>query len=523
MKKINYLTILAFTAFSMVGCYADKGSYNTDSWTDIASIEGMTVPGTENASFLTLSEDEPLKINPTIRLRPGVDESKFTYDWVLGSDTISSGKSLDWIAQRTPTMEFNAYKEAYFWLAIKNTATGEAWRYFLRDSKQTMLKVKITPATTPNIGTFVYTKADGSVEWGSVKGGDKLTPVNFTMLYTELFARYNPARRIMGPVAGASDDGYQLVIYTNTAPDYGTIIQSTESSVSVMGLFGGLVSDEVFQGAPDGTVNALNFYSGMMQEALVGDGLYLAPATSPNQVILPKSTPTQAGVAQVMGANPYTDVMHFSVMRTMQNELYYYTFDSSRGYRRMPLVDQVGATIKADRIVGVFHQPTFVKKSIKMFVVAKQGAAYTLYTFTLEQVASGSDKIAYADKLDVTSWAGGITDQTLWMTNAIEVPLNYLYIVKDNTLWRTSYESLVAPQAIKIFADPIVWASVVVSKARITSKVNENEVYLSVFTYNQAAGVSKMHTLNAQSDALTVFSSPETEIPGKVYQYLPRY
>ena len=92
MKTFKYLTVILAAALAATGCYDDEGSYYTGSWTEIAAVEGMSIPGTETAYFLNLVEDETLSINPTVRFNPGADTSQFAYHWVMGGDTIASGR-----------------------------------------------------------------------------------------------------------------------------------------------------------------------------------------------------------------------------------------------------------------------------------------------------------------------------------------------------------------------------------------------------------------------------------------------
>ena len=95
MKILKYLTVILAAALAATGCYDDKGSYYTGSWTSIAAVEGMSIPGFETKANIELIEDETLSINPTVRFNPGVDASQFTYDWIMGGDTIASGLKLD--------------------------------------------------------------------------------------------------------------------------------------------------------------------------------------------------------------------------------------------------------------------------------------------------------------------------------------------------------------------------------------------------------------------------------------------
>ncbi len=424
MKTFKYLTVILAAALAATGCYDDEGSYYTGSWTEIAAVEGMSIPGTETAYFLNLVEDETLSINPTVRFNPGADTSQFAYHWVMGGDTIASGLKLDWTVTRTAKMEFNDSGETSFWLAIDNRESGENWLYYLQNESGTILRVKISQTITPKIGVFVYEKEDGTVEWGSVKGTNASTPEAFTTLYTDLYARYNAPREIGGSVTGATFTGLKLIVYTDHAPDYGVIVETSESDSYPMGFHVGSISNEVFQGTPDGKIEGQGFYKGCMQEILIGSSLFIAPSNEEYQVILPGAEPSQDNVAQIMGANPYGNRMHFSIQRMTSGELWYYRYDSNRGYLRQILPDESGdAALKADRIIGVFRQPTFIDKQIKMFVAVKSGAAYQLYTYTYEQKTSGSDIITCVGKKDMTSWAGGMSDDCKMFTNGVEVPL----------------------------------------------------------------------------------------------------
>ena len=520
MKTIKYLLMASAAFLMMTGCYEDKGSYNTGSWTSIVSVEGVEIPGSSTAYNMDLQEEELLTINPKITYKEGVDESKVTYHWVFGSDTIGEGKNLDWQVVRTEQMEFGSDGYAYFWLAINNTATGEIWRYFLRGASDVMLKFRIVSTATPRIGVMVYQKPDNTLEWASVKGQDPAAPQNFTTVLTDLYTHYNTTRTLSGEFVSMSNRQGKMVIYTNTAPDYGVLITTSQSdSYYPLGFYRGTVADEIFQGAPDGNVVSQSVVSDMGEE-LVNNSLYIGRGASSGSsyiAVLPHSTPTQAGVAQTMGANPYSN-LHFSIQLTTSGELYYYKYDDSYGYRRTALPDESGATLTADRIIGVFHQPTFVEKQIKMFVVARTGSVYTLYSYTMEPMASGNDVITYTGKKDVTAWAGGLTDETTWFTNAIEVPLNYLYIVKGKDVWRTSYESLADPVVVRSFPDEITYATVATGYLIQSSS---DEYYTAIFTYNETSQTSKMYVVDAQSSELADFSEVETAIPGKVLQYAP--
>ncbi len=519
MKIFGYLTVILTAALAATGCYEDKGSYFTGSWSAIAAVEGMNVPGTESKVNIELVEDETLRINPAVRFNPGADASQFTYDWIMGGDTISSSLKLDWTVTRTEKMEFNGQGRAPFWLAINNTETGETWRYYLLNESNDILMVTISQTITPKIGVFVYEKEDGTVEWGSVKGFNAATPEAFTTLYTDLFTRYNTTRTLEGSVAGATFNDKQLSVYTDHAPDYGAMVQTSESGDYPLGIYMHSIADEVFLGAPEGKIADQTFYKGFMQEVLVGSSLFVAPSSVDYQVILPGAEPTQKDVAQIMGAKPYTNQMYFSVQRMTSGELHYYRYDASRGYLRQPLPDGNGATLKADRIIGVCRQPTFIDKQLKMFIAVKSGAAYRLYTYTYEQKTSGPDDIAYVGHKDITAWTGGMSDDCTMFTNAVEVPLNYLYIAKGSDLWRTSYESQAAPQVAKRFPAPITAVEVIVTAPNAISE-KTRELYTAVFTYDANSKTSKMWVLDALTDDLKAYSEVETVIPGKVVRYL---
>lgn len=519
MKIFKYLTVTLAAALAATGCYNDKGSYYTGSWTDIAAVEGMSIPGIGTSYYLNLVEEETLSLNPTVRFNPGADASAFTYDWVMGNDTIASGLKLDWTVMRTSKMEFNDSGQTSFWLAINNPKSGENWRYYLQNETGNVLRVTITQTMSPKIGVFVYEKEDGSVEWGSVKGSNPATPEAFTTLYTDIFAHYNAPTKMEGSIVGTAFSGSQLIVYTDQAPDFGALIQTAESGTNPLGISVGTVGDLVFDGMPEGVIKEQSFYKGRMQELLIGNSLFIDSDDNIYQMILSGAKATQDNVEQIMGANPYANRMHFSVQRLTSGELWYYRYDKNRGYLRQILPDENGGTLKADRIIGVFRQPTFIDKQIKMFVAVKSGAAYQLYTYTYEQKTSGQDMITYVGKKDISGWTGGMSDDCTMFTNGVEVPLNYLYIAKGSDLWRTSYESLADPQVAKSFPAPITAAEVIVNDpANISGSTKE--LYTAVFTYDAGAKTSKMYVLDARTDDLKAYSEVETAIPGKVVRYL---
>ena len=140
-----------------------------------------------------------------------------------------------------------------------------------------------------------------------------------------------PRARSGGSATGATFTGSKLIVYTDHAPDYGVIVETSESDSYPMGFHVGSISNEVFQGTPDGKIEGQGFYKGCMQEILIGSSLFIAPSNEEYQVILPGAEPSQDNVAQIMGANPYGNRMHFSIQRMTSGELWYYRYDSNGG------------------------------------------------------------------------------------------------------------------------------------------------------------------------------------------------
>ena len=518
MKMRKYMTLLLAGAFVATGCYEDKGSYFSGMWSQIEAIEGMTIPGTEELYMLDLVEEQPLTLNPVVRFKPGVDASDFSFHWVMGGDTIASGLKLDWIVERTNKMVFNSNNETSFWLAIDNAASGESWCYYLQNNTGTILKVKIVQAITPKIGVFLYEMQDGSVEWGSVKGSNPATPDAFTSLYTGIFERYNAPARIEGSVCGITYTSSNLIVYTDCSPAYGAIVQTSESGSYPLGFMMGTVGDLIFDGEPDGAINGQSFYPGAMQELLIGNSLFIQSADEPYQMVLPGSDPTDPDVAQIMGATPYMGLMHFSVLRRTSGEICYYRYNENQGYICQPLpADKDGSTLTADRIIGVFRQPSTVEKVLNMYVAVMNGGVCQLYSYTYQQSNGEQDEIAFTEKRDISDWADGMTAECRMFTNCIEVPLNYLYIVKGNDLWRTSYASQEAPQKVRSFPAPITVAEVICDSPR--QPASAKELYTALFTYDEGTDISKMYVLDATSEDVAILSEVETEIPGKVVAY----
>ncbi len=517
MKMHKYLMALLMVASLATGCYQDKGSYFTGMWSGIDAIEGMTLPGIEDLYTLELVEEQTFTLDPKVRFKPGFDATDYSFHWIMGGDTIASGLKLDWVVERTNKMVFNSNKETDFWLAIDSRTSGESWCYYLRNAFGSVLKVKIVQAVTPKIGVFLYEKQDGSIEWGSVKGSNPATPEAFTSLYTELFDRYNAPEKIEGSVRGVTYTGSDLIVYTDRSPAYGAIIETSESGTYPLGYLQGTVSDLVFDGDPEGAINGQSYYPGSMQELLVGSSLYITSTSEPYQMILSGFDPTDTDVAQIMGAAPYMNLMHFSILRRTSGEICYYRYNENQGYICQSLPDEDGSPLSADRIVGVCRQPSQVEKALKLFVAVMKGESCLLYTYTYEQSSGTADPITYSSKRDISTWAGGMTADCRMFTNSVEMPLNYLYIAKDKDLWRTSYESQADPQIVRSFPAPITAVEVINANPRTSS--GAEELYTALFTCDQTAGTSKMYLLDATSDDVAIFSEVETEIPGKVVCY----
>lgn len=522
MKSIKYLIVMAVIALSISSCYKDKGSYNTDEWTVIESVTLDT--GIDGDYIISLLEGDQWQIYPEVVLKSGIDEADMEYFWILGGDTIGSEKNLDWTVVRTADMVIGD-NGADFWFDIRYTKTGENWKFFPTSSYGYARMVTIVATREPKVGVMMYSKADGQIEWGSIMGSDPKVPTAFTTIFTDMYNFYNEGRTITGDYVGAAISS-TLYVYTNEGPDYGALIQavSDDDALYPLGSYSGTPAEEVYTGTPDADVKSMNVYSSYMQDLLIGDNLYVTSASNSSyQVVFPGSTPTQEGVVQVMGAKPYFNLMYFAAQLTTDSEVYYYNYSDSRGYDRVALLDADNQVVTADQIVGVFRQPSFIEKQVKIFVVVESAGSYYLYAYT-QNVQSGnvSDIITFVSKTDVTSWAGGITDSSIWTTNVVEVSYNGLYIANGTGIWRTSYEALETPTLIKSFDNPIVSMDVIPS-ATSGGSDDSYEVYTAVFTYDDSADESEMFVLDFKTETLDELTTMENTIPGKVLQYLPKY
>ena len=519
MKKYIFITLALIIS---VSCYKDEGSYYNGDWTEIVSVENLTPEEFKDLYTVTLVEDEMLKINPQITFKKGINPDDYTYNWVMGGDTISRTSELNWSVIRSSSMHASYDGRFSLWLALESRLSGESWKLFLQNNNKTQIAFEISQSATPQIATFVYEKSDSSLEWGSIAGVSTTKPSDYSKLNVDMFERYNSTRKIKGTVVNAVSAGSSLIIYTNEAPDYGAMIQTSEKGIRPLGAYISTVAEQVYQGSPAGEVNGQNFYDENLQELLIGEDLYVAPTpSSPFQVIFPGDEPSLSDVSQTMGANPYLNSMHFSVLRKTNGELNYYTFNTAYALKNFPLLDEKGETLKADKIVGVLRQPTAISKKIKFFLVVRQATGYNLYTYYLEQFENGNADITYHSKKDVSTWAGGLNDDSQWMTNALEVPGNYMYIIQGANVYRTSYESQEEPIKVKSYNGEITYAAVVPNTTKMVGPVLEK--YMVLFVYDADSASSTMHIINAQEATMPELSQPETPIPGKVVKYLPKY
>lgn len=528
MKTLKYIFVVCLVSLMLGSCYEDKGSYNNKDWTDIVSVSGVQFVGSSYGR-VTILEGDVLTMNPEIKFKEGVDPADFEYHWLMGGDTIAEGKNLAWTI--TPTNIQVLSGEAYFWLAIHNKKTGEAWKHYAVDISGTysyMVKVKISPTAMPFIGVIIYEKSDQTLEWASVKGANKNRPQDFSTIFTEMYKRYNPDRVIKGPFAGAALDIPQLFIYTNDPDSYGVGVQTNSGATYPFGMHIGTMKDVSFMGtAPAQPVKAKNTYYGNLQEIMVGTELFLLNhdgTNYPYQIINPNQAGTQSDVAQIMASLPYLRNCPVNLQRRTNGEIYHYSFSVQTGYKYVALPDGNSGTLTADQIVGVFREPTDVTSDAarKMWVIVRQGTVYNMYVYTIQHFSGNPSQILFIEKRDVSAWAGGATGNMIWFTTVCPIGWNYAYIAKGKDLWRYSFEDLGTPPVIvRSFPDEIVWVNPV-SDAMLISGV-ASELYGAIFTYNQSSDNSTMYVVNLRSENVDDISTISDKIPGKVLRYLPYY
>lgn len=519
MKITKYIILLLCVAFAAVGCYKDKGEYSTASWTSIVSVENMTIDGYEGGLY-SFIEGDVISCSPTINFKSGVDESKILYRWVLGGDTISRSKELNWTVIYNPKIDPDRLQ--YLYLIIDNRATGEVWQQTFMDKSST-IGVKIIPARLPKVGVFVYEKADNTIEYGTVRGTSESKPQDYNTIYTDLYSYYNPSMVVPAPLAASTINGSMLFCHTNIAPDNGAIVSTSSTAGSkTLGQYMGSIAQQVFLGEPlKGDIKSVNTYLSGAKEMLVGTNLYVA--TSTNDAYIPvglNTVPTKSDVEQIMTVNPDNNVLIFGIYRTTAGDIIYYP--PAKMSKCTPLMDENGAALKADEIVGVFRQPKLQPTDkTKLFVATRKGAQYLLYEYNLTPYSSSSsaDDAVFSSKTDVTAWAGGMNSSATWFTNSMEVPMNYIYIANGNKLWRTGSMTLAEPTAVKTFDDPISTISVVAPKLGSPTA----EMYTAVFTYNAVRGESKLQFLDLRDEVIITYSEIETPIKGKVVKYIPVY
>ena len=527
MKTIKY-SLCVFILFwvGLSGCYEDKGSYDYEDWTGILSVSGVKIPGSSYGS-VTISEGDTLKINPEIQFKEGVNPDDFGYYWVMGGDTIGTGRTLVWEITPTNVAVNSNDKTIYFWLAISNRKTGESWKYYATDrsgDNSYMVKVKIVPTAMPLIGAIVYEKPDGSLEWGSVKGSNPATPANFKTILTDMYERYNPGKKITGLCIGATLTKDQLCVYTSSAPDYGVMVQTSSSGTYPFGNFMGSIRNNTFMSDPANQVVQKNYCYNDIQEILVGEELFLSSATSsyPYQMIDPNGKGNISGVAQVARALPYTRHLSVNVHRMTNGDIWFYTWHEQLGsYRRVALEDGAGNVLKLDKIVGLFREPTFVMsdaQTLKFFLVGKTGSNYRLLVYTVRLYSNGNDVVTYVKEKDVSSWAGGVNDQVMWFTTVTPVGWNYAYLAKGHDLWRFGYEALEEPQVVKNFEHDIVCVQAGLDNTAIRDA--SQDYYTAVFTYDPDSHTSRMYAVDIRTEEVKVLSPEMTVIPGKVLEYL---
>lgn len=528
MKQTYYELFFLLLSLTVVwvSCADDEGSYDYKDWSDIVSVEGVSIPGSNGYGKVTILEGDLLEITPSVTFKEGVDPSDFSYLWVMGGDTISQTLTLSWVISPVNVNLFDG--EAYFWLEIKNNKTGETWKHYPVDksgSSNYMVMVTISRTARPQIGAIVYEKSDGTIEWGSIKGARPDTPQDFKEIFTEMYSRYNPGKILTGPFVGASLDASQLAIYTQHAPDYGSFIQTAYDEIYPFGNFMGSVRDLTFLSDPTETVKSKKYYTNGMQEILIGNKLFLFAASStsaPYQLIDPSWNGMENDVAQTMGATPLNRILHINVMRKNNNEVYYYNYSETKGYRKELLKDETGNPLQLDMVTGVFREPSAsqVYTSLRFYVVGRIGNEYKMYVYRYNNLSETSYSIDFDRVVDVTNWGDGVNDETQWFTTSLPVPSggNYAFFIQGKKLWRYSYEALANPVVVKTFNHDAVLAN---SIAESSLPVKGYDYYTIIFTYDASSDKSTLYTLDVSQENVVEESVCLDAIPGKVEAYLP--
>lgn len=522
-KNIYRISLMALLAMLFISsCYKDKGEYFTSNWGSIDSISKLELPGAGS-----VFEGDQLVLDPHITYGEKVVQSDFDYYWIVGNDTISTQKKLDWTVDAVSGMSSEG--EAFIYLVITSKDNGEEWIVYPSGNVNQPLTLKINLADAPQIGTIVYEKNDGTIEWASIKGTKqdfKDKSYSKLSLRTELYKKYNSAP-LEGKVLSATNNDKDLIIYTDNNFDYGRFIRIVESKNSTpyypFGKSHSTVNEEILSFAPAGgkyNLSSVNYFYSIFQTALLNNQFYITQASGeyPYIKLDPAGTGVVEDVTQVAFPVPATSSGgFFGLIRFNDNavKMFKYTAAGIFSLASGPL-----KSIDIDDITGLFCQApiTNTYTTMGVFVVGKKGDNYKLYHYTVSSNATNTNT-TFKSEIDITSW---VDNNSIWFGTPSGTSgsiLNPAFFTKGNALYRLNYNGFGAgPIKVSTFDAPVVDAIPVSSLYRDVDI--PNSLYTMILTYDEAKGTSSCYLLDVHSgEVLTSFIG---EIPGKAKKYLPR-
>lgn len=515
-----YITLLV-VALGATSCYKDKGEYFTGKWSSIKSVTKLELPGGG-----VVFEGDRLAINPVVEYAEGYGPADFDFSWIIGTDTVARQLDLDWTVGVVSGM--NTSGEAFVLLSIRNKRNGEVWSVYPPGNVNQPLSLRINLADAPQIGAIVYEKADGTVEWASIKGTKqdfKDKSLGQISLRTELLQKYNPSVKIRGKVISALMNDKDLVVYTDDVNDKGMLVRVTEAKNSVpyypFGKAFGTVSEEIFSSdiVTSSSLKSVDHFYGIFQSALINDNFFITQASAEYPYIMldPSKAGVIEGVSQVSYPVPATSTGgFFGLIRYNNNAVRMFKYTPAGAFY---LATGALASMDLEEITGVFSQApvTNTYTTMNFFVAGKKGSSSYLYNYTVSSSASNVSA-TYKSKMDITSL---VDDNTIWFgtpSGTSSSILNPAFFTRQNQLYRINYSALAAqPVLTNTFDAPVTFA-LPVSAAYNLADI-PNSLYTLVLTYNENTNTSSCYLLDVHSGQTLV--SFVGEIPGKAIKYIP--
>lgn len=494
MKKIFYFIIIAII-LTQTACLDDKDSFATRDFEHIMSVNGLQ-PASGKSHILYMGDY--LQLKPDIVYSADSHTDDYVYRWIIGRDTVSREKELNWLITRP--QHYEDQKTIPGVLIIRNVVNGLEFRE--------TFSMEIYSNLSPTY-IAVYETTNG-IDWLSLQG----KPEAFTRLSQGMNAMVNGADKpIKGKFRGVMVARTEFALFTDESPNYGcTVSLLNDDDEADFNLPIGEIVAPLRGRVYLGTETKLNFHSvryceGGTRFLILNDNLYAFNGTEKRLLIFDDQTYLKSrNVAQIIASKQFMRYKKANLIRYKDN-----TISCFHEYNlpEEQIFMNDGKAFKLDTIYGMFTESTgkASKQPYKMYIIGKESGRNNLYEFNVTygttnfKVPTWSKTIPLPDQVvnEATNWFGAFSQR-------------YGFYVTKNAIYKFDYLNITsfAPEPTPFKSFPVNYEIVEIYPQIGGTGLKDADGYTVVYLYDKLKNTTTIHvydtvtgeTVNEYTDAI---------------------